>query len=702
MKKNFVFLFVLVLFFVAGCKNADKPIIEEKEPEINVPEAPEEQVEEEKEEIKKEESKKEVKREKESTSNLDIAIDLKNGIYDSCYESKTDFYVCNGQKQIKITSTNSSKIEAYVYKKINGTYKSTSDNKIVTGKKLNIDLSDGEYKIVAYPLNGSNSRGTKIEREYTIFSNQFQGGVYSKNNVEIRYGVKGTTNFFQPNNDFTYYFKIKGKSLNGMKVTNTIKSKTKGLNISKIDNKWNNKTITVNDDLEHLYTGTFNLSKNGVYTINIKIGTISLSFDIGIIPRNKTANGSNFYYGLSPYLLRAEKYSATYRVQDQTANKSVISLMETAAYMGINVIREDNGWATIQSKLDSELNLTQVNNSLKMAKKYNMKYLWTLGNKRSDIEYYKSENLPKYQNFIEQIAKKYANNTSIIWEIWNEPDNREFFGLGGTDSSNNPKYMTNYGTKDQYLDFLKTASNAIKKVNSKATVIAGGLAFYYNLSNTSYRAWNGEKIFPDYANLLRNGTIDSYALHNHKEWGNDTFFKVINDYKSYASSAGLTTKGVYITESGVGEGDNQAYGLADKVLWYRASGYKMFIQFSMLDYNINNWNKAIFGRHLEPRDAAITYATVINMIGQANFTESINYENSLFAHIYYNQSNNTSIIPVFSTSNNGKTLTIPTGSKVYDMYGNIIANAGNSIKASVEPVYVVYPGRLTKVSFTVK
>lgn len=645
------------------------------------------------------------------TSKLNLSFNLDSGIYDTCNDSNTDFYVCNNYKNINITSTNSSKIETIILKKSNGEYKSTNLGKITNGKSAVVSLeADGEYLVKAYPLDSNGNRGNLLEKEYVIFSDMYQNGVYSKNGIEIRWGVKGKTNFFEPNKNFTYYFKIKGgKSLNGKLVTNTISSKTSGVNISKTDSNWNNKQISISDNLEHLYTGTFNVSKNGVYTIKIKIDNITLGFDVGITPRNQTAIKSNFYYGVSPYLDRALTWSGDYRVQDQNKYKSVISIMETASYMGINLIREGRGWSSIQSDINSNSYDSSLEDKfLNIANKYGFTFLWTLGNKRSDVLYYKNEYLNKYKEFVNYIANKYAKNPNIIWEIWNEPDFKEFWGLGGTDANGSPKYNTYYGTKDQYLDFLKTAATTLKSVNPKAKVSAGGLAVYYPTSSSSVesqRAWHGEDIFKDYVKLLNDGVIDTYALHNHKLWDVNNFLATVNGFNDFAKNADLTRAGVYITESGVGEGNTQAYGLASKILWYRARGYKMFMQFSMLDYNTDSWNKAIFSRYLEPRDAAITYATVIRMIGQANYTQNIANDSSsgsIFADIYYQPSNNTSIIPVFSAYNGGKKLQIPSGAVVYDMYGNVKSISGNTIQASIEPIYVVVNGKADKSQFTVK
>ena len=635
---------------------------------------------------------------------LNLSYDLANGIYDSCEESTTDFYVCSGSKKINITSSNATKIEYSILKKENGSYV-TKSTKTVSGKTATVSLDgDGEYQVKAYPLNASGKKGSLVQREYQVFGKQYQLGVYKQSGIEIRVGVKGSTDFFEPNKNFTYYFKVIGKSLNGKKVTSTIVSKTSGLNISKTDSNWNSKALSISDDKEHLYTGTFNVSKNGVYTVKIKIdGVTTMSFEVGIVPKNQMANKSGFYYGVSPYISRAATWGTDYRIQDQTQNKSVYTLMETAYYMGVNVIREDFGWTSLQPSLsNSTLKTTLVDKMLNITSKYNFKYLWTLGNKRSDIEYYKSENLHYYKSFMTTLANKYANNSNIIWEIWNEPDLKEFFGLGGNDSSGNANYWNKYGTKSQYLSMLNTASTALRSVNPKAFITAGGLAMYSSTGVTEkYRAWHGEDIFGNYVSLLNNGTINTYALHNHKGWDVDNFMSTVNSFNTKASSANLTRSGVYVTESGVVEGSTQAYGLASKVLWYRARGYKLFMQFSMLDYNINNWDKAIFSRYLSPRDAAITYSTVIRMLGQASYEKCKSNSQDIFADIYYNSSTGESIVPVFSARNAGKTITVPSGATIYDMYGNTLSYT-STITATTSPKYIVKKGKLTVNSFTIK
>ena len=638
-------------------------------------------------------------------TNLNLSYDKKTGIYDTCYVSG-NFYECNNYLNVVVSSTNATTIHYTIMKKNNGSFNKVSENTI-SGTKATIKLSgDGEYQVKAYPLNSNSQKGTELSQIYTVLTDQYQHKVYIKDGIEIRIGLKGKTSFVEPNKNFTYYFKVKGKKLNNTKVTNTITSKTSGLNISKTDSNWNNKTLSITDDNEHLYTGTFNVSKNGVYTISININGIVNKFDIGVMPKNKKAS-STFYYGVSPYLNRVG-WGDKYRVTDQGVEKSIASLMETAKYMGINVIREDTGWNTIQKNINNDSYSFSMSDKLNsIISKYGFKWLWTLGNKRSDVKYYESQYLSKYQSFIKTVASRYAKDNNIIWEIWNEPDLIEFFCY----YENSDTCKKNYGNKNQYLAMLKTAASEIKKINSKATVSAGGLAVYYKPANDSIanmRAWKGETIFPDYKKLIDNGSINTFAIHNHKEWNNGTngFIISMNDFTDSVNNNSLAYKGVFVTESGTAEGENQAYGLADKVLWYRSHGYKLFMQFSMLDYDestIAGWNKAIFNRYLEPRDAAITYSTVIRFLGQAKLTNGIygDKNGSLYATIYYDETNNTSIIPVFSITDNGKSITIPSGAKVYDMYGNIKTVPNNTIKATTKPVYVVISGKVTKDKFKV-
>lgn len=105
-----------------------------------------------------------------------------------------------------------------------------------------------------------------------------------------------------------------------------------------------------------------------------------------------------------------------------------------------------------------------------------------------------TDNRKAFSNYVAWVAQRFKNK-NIIYEIWNEwPYGKNFDGIepSGKESAR------------LYVELVKEASEAIRKEDSSATIIAGGV----NPLNDKFDSWT-EEIF----NLGINDFIDGLSIH---------------------------------------------------------------------------------------------------------------------------------------------------------------------------------------------
>lgn len=108
-----------------------------------------------------------------------------------------------------------------------------------------------------------------------------------------------------------------------------------------------------------------------------------------------------------------------------------------------------------------------------------------------------TDDLADYRSLIAQIVA-HADPAIRDWEIWNEPDDGDFFN----------------GTPTQYARMLRAAHDVIKSIDSQANVLLGGIA------STSGMSWLGQVFAApdgdaaqafDIANIHERGPLDALA-----------------------------------------------------------------------------------------------------------------------------------------------------------------------------------------------
>ena len=376
--------------------------------------------------------------------------------------------------------------------------------------------------------------------------------------------------------------------------------------------------------------------------------------------------------------------------------------MKTAQHLGLNTLRDGVSWQFVQKTAYGDVNFKDYDKIVKIiTEDYNMNILSTITStadfaKEPFAEKYANNNPPPvwwsyppntamFTDYISKLANRYANNSKIIWEIWNEPDccfSQGFF----------------CGTTEQYLEILRIAATEIRKVNPNAYVAPGGLALnvQYGTANNHHDMY---EYFLGYRELIDQGLIDGYGIHIHGAFDDEAFLNPIVKYNNSATNANIRNVETMVMESGVPIAqENAASHLVDKMLYFRSHGKKMFIQFSLMDLPglEPEKNKGIFTKKLAPRDSAIAYAALIGKLGQASYKETISNVTSLYAARYYDKEKDQTIVPVYSQEGKGETIMIPNNSYVYDMYGNIMyggkLTTEKTYVASLSPIYIVVSG----------
>ena len=483
---------------------------------------------------------------------------------------------------------------------------------------------------------------------------------------KLRFGVIGEGNLFEPDDEIEVVIECLDEDLDGTRakisvVSEQVSFKKRGY-------------VKFNSDVQY-NTFTFSSNKNGIFTVAIKLpDRTEYSFNIGVFPRNERAH-DGFYYGIQPYITRAYTWGEGFRLPNYTAEKSVDKILDTAQYLGVNLIREDGvGWEAMQSEACGDMNYSVQDYLVGKVNERNIKYNWLLGfnaGKWSVADKYK-ENYDEsigwtyppdeiiWSDFASQVAVHYANNTDILWEIWNEP-NWHFFA----------------GTPDEYFSLLEKTATIIKTENPSAYVYSGGLAVAEKESNFAF--------YQKSAELINKNLLDTFGYHNHD--GLDNYFDYMTQMQNLTNKAGLRDGG-FNSESGVGGTD--AATIACKALYTRSTGAKGFVSFAFRktvtpENDINDF--AFFNEYMQPTEAVITYATVIRFLGNADFVKNISNEKNLVIDEY---TRNGKRIEVYYSLGEKTKISAPEGDyKAFDMYGNKI-EIGRKLTVSNLPTYVVY------------
>ncbi len=480
------------------------------------------------------------------------------------------------------------------------------------------------------------------------------------------FGVVGEGNLFEPNKKITAVIECRDSSLYGTRAKITVKSEQADFN----------KKGYVNFNSEYpYYTFDFSSENNGIFNISIELTSgEKYSFAVGVLPKNKMAD-DEFYYGIQPYITRTYTWGSGHCLPNFNADDSADKILDTAEYLGVNLIREDFvSWGAMQSGAGAEVNFKTQDYILNRITARGIKYNWILGCNaglwslnKNYLSSYDADSLwacapdeELWDAFVGQLATHYAGDTNILWEIWNEP-NWGFFT----------------GTSEEYFTLLENTAKILKGANADAYVYTGGLALAER-----------EKYAPYYeksAELMKNGLLDNFGFHNHN--GLKNYYDDMARTQALAKNAGIAKGGIN-SESGIPGADPAT--IACKALYTRSVGADGYVSFSFRKSVIPNGDVndfAFFDEYLQPSEAVISFATVIRFLGKAKFVKNVSNEKNLVIDEY---SKDGKKILVYYSLGNNKSVKAPEGDfEAYDMYGNPV-NIKRKIKATNEPVYLVF------------
>jgi polysaccharide biosynthesis protein PslG len=227
------------------------------------------------------------------------------------------------------------------------------------------------------------------------------------------------------------------------------------------------------------------------------------------------------------------------RFDDKTAEMHFLKTKE----MGIGQIRVNSEWCGIEPK-KGEWNFSEVDRTVKLAKKYNMKILFVLSYNTPWNESFtgnpalvnksKPKDMNAWREFVRRMAERYKKDI-IWWEIWNEQND----WLAGPYD----KYPQRRWT--DYREIIQAAYETLKAVNPENLVAFGGIAH----SNDDW--W---KVLEAYYRVGAPKFCDVMAIHPYpggaNPLDNQWYPRYIEEILAVMAKHGDAKKPLWITEVG--------------------------------------------------------------------------------------------------------------------------------------------------------
>ena len=210
------------------------------------------------------------------------------------------------------------------------------------------------------------------------------------------------------------------------------------------------------------------------------------------------------------------------------SNKTIANSVYDA---GFNLNRSDMAWYYIENSKKGEYDFTQMDIGVREMEAGNIKWVPILtysselytGGRRNGIK--SNEAMEGFADYVRAVVKHYPELDTF--ELWNEPNNNGFWG---------PKSNSN-----EYANFVKIISKAIKELRPDATVIAGAI----DVSKNGV-AWSRELF--DYGIYPY---IDAFSTHPyyHPALNDDAFLPKLKQYQNIIEDYG-GWKDIWLTEIG--------------------------------------------------------------------------------------------------------------------------------------------------------
>ncbi|MGH6648070.1 cellulase family glycosylhydrolase [Aquabacterium sp.] len=285
-----------------------------------------------------------------------------------------------------------------------------------------------------------------------------------------------------------------------------------------------------------------------------------------------------------------------------------------AAQIGISVVRMDLFWKLIE--IGGRFDFSNYDAILKRLAKQGQSALFILDYGHPDHGGGSPLNPADRAAFVEfaRQATLFAKGRNVVgFEVWNEPDNSNFWTQGDPNT---------------YAQLLTATREVIKTTDSTRKVVNGGPS-WVNLPYILRLAKTGE---------LKN--LDGFAIHPYRPWGPESFAPEVAQIKAILSSQGVANPSIWVTEwgySSFGAFDAAVYGngldprararqavlVLRKVLTETALNLPMSTLYELSDSGIdgdhNEHNYGLLTKTGEPKPAYTALKTLYS------FTKTRNY-----------------------------------------------------------------------------
>jgi len=352
------------------------------------------------------------------------------------------------------------------------------------------------------------------------------------------------------------------------------------------------------------------------------------------------------------------------------SNKTIADAIYDA---GFNLNRGDASWYNFEAEEKGKYNFTKWDNAKVEMEKRNNKYvpiltysstLYTPGNTRSGI--ISNEMMDAFAKFAQAVVLHYPDVDTV--ELWNEPNNNGFWGPNGM---NNP---------NDYANFVKIVSRAIKEVRPEVTVVAGAIDVSKNGPGWSREIFD-YGIYP---------YIDAFSTHPyyHTAVNDVAFLPKLKQYTDIIEDYG-GWKDIWLTE--IGWTTYQKYELEEtqaeemvKILTHSDYSEVMSTLFNITagaeDFGLIDLD---FGYRVKPNYNSTTTYYVQTQNAQFLTKPDLNPD----CHSFLYRKDNKPLIVSWCHTGEETTLEFETDVKVYDMYGNF-EYEGRSVKQTQSPKYI--------------
>ena len=355
----------------------------------------------------------------------------------------------------------------------------------------------------------------------------------------------------------------------------------------------------------------------------------------------------------------------THPAQIERSDGAILDYIKQA---GFNYIRGDFSWGRLEKGSKGSYDYSALDYIMEEVNKRDMELLAILcysnglytSNDKTGIA--DNETLEAFLEYVRTVAKRYPEIK--YFEVWNEPNNNGFWY---------PEANVN-----DYANFVKAVSRAIKEVRPDAYVIAGAIDISKNGPGWSRELFDLD-IYP---------YIDAFSTHPyyHTALNDDKYLERVENYTDIVEDYG-GWKDVYLTEAGW-----TTYGDKELDPTLASEDIKVLIHADYLDTRVslfNMWDEGeTFGLLNPDYSAKSSFSAVANYENQtagAQFLTKLALDDDCHSFMY--RKNNSPMIISWCYTGENKTLEFEKDVTVYDMYGNFVSK-GKTVEQTDKPCYI--------------